>query len=567
MHRHLLLAVLASALGWSQAAAPRPNVPAPQQQQQRPTGTLKGSVLLQGSDAPVEGAQIQITFIEQNNSRGMTTKPDGSYEFLDIPAGRYRIMVARRDTKGAQGAPEAQFADVPAKDIATVKFKLPALAQVSGRVLDSNRQPVPNVEVTLINVAYGQGLFNPGSLIYQKTHITATTNDLGEYVLAGLESDHEFLLYVDAPANQVRVATSDVPEDPALRRPIFAPTFYPNAIVVGGSQRVRLRAGEEREGVDIRMVTTPSYCISGTAAGAASSPSVITITSGIPTSGSYSDQVTFRRFPQYDVPTTGKFRICGLTPYAYTMYIAPKMPNNPGGYYGSAEFTITDNLPVINQIAIDLQVETVWAGQAPEGPAPQMTVAFGPTRGSNTGAVGTAVTIPGKAVVNQLRPDAYRLLLQSLPPNTYIKEVTYGNKPGAQESFTPSNDASMVLRIALGRDGGSLNMKVADRNGPVAGISGLLIPAFKSTPADLSRDIWECPTKADGTCRDWRIKRGGQVPGPIPPGKYYVLAVNLPYNASAEANEMLARALPRSKTVTIEVNGKADITIEPMELK
>jgi hypothetical protein len=46
-----------------------------------------------------------------------------------------------------------------------------------------------------------------------------------------------------------------------------------------------------------------------------------------------------------------------------------------------------------------------------------------------------------------------------------------------------------------------------------------------------------------------------------------VLAVNLPYNASAEANEMLARALPRSKTVTIEVNGKADITIEPMELK
>jgi hypothetical protein len=25
--------------------------------------------------------------------------------------------------------------------------------------------------------------------------------------------------------------------------------------------------------------------------------------------------------------------------------------------------------------------------------------------------------------------------------------------------------------------------------------------------------------------------------------------------------------LPRSKTVTIEVNGKADITIEPMELK
>jgi hypothetical protein len=504
---------------------------------------------------------------------GALTKADGSYEFLNIPPGRYRVMVARVDNRGVQGAPEAKFVDVAAKESATVHFKLPPLAQISGRVLNANRQPVPNVEVTLLNIAYGQGISNPGSLIYPKTHLTTTTNDLGEYSLSGIEPDHQFLLYVDAPLGQVRSAVADTPAEPAQRRPILAPTFFPNAIAVTGAERLRLRAGEDRENADIRMVSSPSYCVSGTAAGAAETPSVLTVTSLIPASGSYSDQVTFRRWQQYDVPATGAFRICGLSPYPYTLYVAPKAPNNPGGYYASADFTITDkdviNVPVIEQRPIDLKIETVMDGQtqAPQGQLPSMSIAFGPTRGSNTGAAQTTVTIPGTTVVKQLRPDAYRLLPRGLPAGTYIKEVTYGNKPHPNDSFAPSSDASMVLKLVIARDGGSVIAHVADRNGPIPGITTLLIPSFKSQPADLSHEIFECPTQADGSCRNFRLRQGGATPGPMAPGKYYILAVNLPYNPAAETFEALARALPKAKTVTIEPKGTVEITIEPTELR
>src|SRR5229473_2532812 len=58
-------------------------------------------------------------------------------------------------------------------------------------------------------------------------------------------------------------AISDVPADAELRKRVPAPTHYPDSTSLDGGQPVTLRAGERREGMDIRMARSASYCVEG----------------------------------------------------------------------------------------------------------------------------------------------------------------------------------------------------------------------------------------------------------------------------------------------------------------
>ena len=68
--------------------------------------------------------------------------------------------------------------------------------------------------------------------------------------------------------NRISGPLSDAPLDPALRLPAFVPTYYPNAAAIDGAEMITLKPGEVRDGVDIRVLRSPSFCLDATVVGA-----------------------------------------------------------------------------------------------------------------------------------------------------------------------------------------------------------------------------------------------------------------------------------------------------------
>lgn len=66
------------------------------------------------------------------------------------------------------------------------------------------------------------------------------------------------------PLNFQMSSQPDVPLDPAQRRPMLAQTFHPSAAAAVDATEVRLGLCESRDGVDIRMVRKPGFCLDAT---------------------------------------------------------------------------------------------------------------------------------------------------------------------------------------------------------------------------------------------------------------------------------------------------------------
>src|SRR6185312_3096275 len=88
------------------------------------------------------------------------------------------------------------------------------------------------------------------------------TNDIGEYTLANAKSGHTYYLTA-APRRLHGASHAETPLNPAMRRRTIMRTWYPSSPDKEGAAPLLLRDSEVREGVNIEVRKSPSYCISG----------------------------------------------------------------------------------------------------------------------------------------------------------------------------------------------------------------------------------------------------------------------------------------------------------------
>jgi hypothetical protein len=560
----ILIFLLAAAVSFGQAAQ--------QQGKQAPRAALNVRVVLEGSERPVEGARVQVSALERNQNGNRLTTTEGTAAFPNLAPGRYRVTAAQL-FNGAAGNIEVAHVNLAADATLTQELKLKPAAQVSGRVLDGNDEPVPNIQVSLLGVR--PRMFSPleDPMTYLATGYSAVTDDLGQYMIAGVTPDTTFVLYAEAPPAQNRAAVANTPADPALRRTIRAATFYPSAMSGDASERLRFRSGEKRTDVNIRMVRTPSYCIQGTALPSTGLvPSVLIMDSEQPKSAVFNDYESFRQGQRFRLDASGRFRVCGLSPGSYHAYVQPEAQQSPATartFYGGAQFLITDrdlDLVLEEQRPVDLTMEAVWDDPSkvdPSAPAPALNVGMGSLGGVNRGGSGGDIPMGGTFVRRNLPLDIYAVSPRPTG-NTYVKEITFEGKAVLQrfQLTAGATGQSPKLRFVLGRDGGSATVNVRDRSGPVADRTVVLVPVPGTTVELFDR---ECVTESDGSCRIWRQRAPtSPPPGPLAPGKYYVVAADVPYNNSIDSVELLKQLIPRSPQITVAPNGTAEITVEPM---
>lgn len=220
-----------------------------------------------GSDQSIAapGRSNAAAFIQP---RRATTDSDGQFEFSGLPGGSYRIYASPPQyssqylsmSYGAKSA-AAPFWGEPGQSIDLkdgesadkVVIALPRGGIITGRVTDENAEPLARVQVYTL-------AFPPGMSRGQRMGSGSTTDDLGQFRLWGLNTG-EYVVVADARGNTF--AGPNAPPETEEERVNFVTTYYPGTLDEAAAQRVRVKAGAETAGIDIRVGQARLFHVSG----------------------------------------------------------------------------------------------------------------------------------------------------------------------------------------------------------------------------------------------------------------------------------------------------------------
>ena len=533
------------------------------------TGSISGVVTNAAAGAPVVGVRVFIP------ARGgpladTTTDAQGRYTLSEVRAGR-RHVITDFSEWGSPLAGGRRIVSLRAgQDLRSINFLLQPEPSISGKVVDDNDEPLPGVEVVLL----GREYFLGGLRYFSR--FTVRTNDQGEYRIVHRVAPGTGWLLLARQLKRKMNPISDAPEDPKLRRPAMIPTYYASAVSPEGGTLVMLRPGERREGVDIRMLRSPSYCL-GAQVDVQGQPGELSfwIHQAEPSFGLGATGGSVGLPSGGRVGPDGKIRVCGLHRGDFRLSAFSGDRNFPDSF-GTTLVSITDRdirgITVAPQPRLPLSGQVVWAGEPPDEPVEsEVVVSVTPLHRTVGGFNSGRSSVPGEFAVQARQSlagghidplmDEYAVRVRLRRAGSlYLKDVTYGGTSVLHKPFyLGSAMAGAELRVIADHDGGVLETRVADGDGdPVAGAHVIVIPKEAKTVRTLAA------TRVTG-----ETDQNGEYTSPgLAPGAYYVLATKAAVtDYSPETISTLFNARLKAKEVQVEPSDTVQLTLEPTVLE
>lgn len=546
--------ILAAAVALAQT--PEPNVSISGIVKDAATGQPLADYLVSTS---VSATWSGDTIFTNANTRTVqsTTDGQGRYRLADLPPGAYRISV--RSGKASFLNQLTRHITLAGRDLESVDFAVVVEGTISGRVLDENKEPVPDLRVYLVSREYYLGVLG----YFVRGISQSRTDDRGEYQLTNVPAGHPFLLLTEKRELRIPVH-SEAPLDPKLRRRTPMRTWYPNSPVKEGAAAIVLRPGEHRERMDIDLRKSQSYCVDGTLEGPRGPTALsFSVEPLAPSSGTSGSGGMYMSAPGAVTGLDGKFRICDLYPGSYRLSVEARNAQPP--FFAAAPVTITDrdlhNVKAIASVGQPLEGEVVWDGEAPADPeTAKVSILMQPLfRARNGGEqLDARVTIPGTFRFDALLLDDYTVRTTLNAPGLYIKDVTYAGRSVRHEPLhVGSAMAGAGLRVVVAGDAATLGARVTGKDGnPVSDMRILLMPAEFRTDGMLAATLVTGQTD----------QAGRYTSQPLPPGKYYVAATQDSIDPTPESIAKLWRSRDRFKEVELTPKTATQVTLEPVRL-
>jgi protocatechuate 3,4-dioxygenase beta subunit len=468
-----------------------------QQQAAKPAElcTIEGIVLRAEDGAALKKARVSLTRAESVRRRGSVvtaiTSAEGRFLMRDVPAGRYRLTVERsgyvQQEYGQRNTtqPGSILTLAEGQRLSDVTFRMLRAAVISGRVYDEEGEPVVGAQVQALRYLYFRGerrLAPEGN---------ASTNDLGEYRIFGLEPGRYYLSAVPnrgmllfgtaGRGGDVVFMTDDrtrVPGGPANEEE-YAATYFPGTADAAQAAPLELKAGQELAGMDLSLVLQKTVRVRGrvfnAVTGQTGQGAAVML---IPRSRSA------RMFGMRDrgmVEEDGSFEIRGVAPGSYVlnaMWFHDDRPYSARqalevGYSDVEGVTLTIapgvDLPgrVSTEGSVDLQAGPIRVLARSEENLPMFAGGMGP------------VSSTGEFVLRNIGPGSYRVEVAGLPPGAYVKEARLGSQDVLQHGLSMGDGrAPGTLEITLSAAGAAVEGLVLNSDSlPVAGGTVVLVPA------------------------------------------------------------------------------------------
>jgi hypothetical protein len=585
--------------------------PLQQQQQQRPLGSLEGTVTRLGTGQPVPNAQLRLTRrggpvqapvatgpaqialppgqAFQGGARGLPpvapvmTDDRGKFTFSGLDEGTYILQAlangyviqpyGQRFPNGP-GTPITVTGGQTTKDI---NINLTPAANISGRLRDTNETPLINVPVQLLRYSYD----STGNRTYQSVGVTQT-NDRGEYrmywvtpgryyVLAGRPttgSNPLSALYM-ADLSAIKANGNEVPA-------VTGYAFYPGVAEISNAQTIDLQPGADLQTVDLVFSSKPkTYSIRGKVIDSRTGqpPPRANVVVATQTPGLSSTGIDELMGPGSNyTAATGTFEITGLMPGNYTVVAMVMDAPVPGR--GGPPGRSSGSLPVAvaNADVDGVSVAVVPAGSIPgrlrvEGQLPQgltldrvrlrlvpVGAASAPLAGGPGGTGMVQISPDGTFRLNSVMPGDYRVEMLPLNP-AFLKDVRFD---GADALNTPIRFSGMTnngLDVVLAVGGGRVEGTVTDaRSQALPSVRVVLIPDRARYRSDLF--------KTTTTDQNGRFTLTG-----VSSGDYKVFAWESIEEFGWFDPDVLSRAENRGRAVhvTETSNETTDVRIIPAE--
>jgi len=494
--------LLITALLAAQLAPPRAN------------GAIEGTV--EDSVTMLPLPNVPITLTAGTLQIDSTSDQSGRFLIPNVAPGSY-IAAAKLD--GYSEA--ATIVIVTEGQVSRIALTMVPSAVISGIVSDDSGAPVVDIPVQVMRVTYRNGVpatDNAGS---------QASDGKGGYRIAGLRPGDYYVAAAPKPS------AGNAPASASLVR-----TFSPSGLDLSQASIIRLRAGEEMTGVNIRLEKANLFRISGQVASAipeldTRNAAVSTVTL-LPRVSALQDNGFSRSGPvSMANPTNGRFELVNVFPGVYDVYASLPDSRGYGGSYGRTTVTVSGNQegvtvtvhrgvdvrgtvtvdggtsPSVNSVRISLQPEDSASRLA----GYQQLSRFQPTLDPN-GAF-TIPTVPegqfrvqvafAPPTVAQPAPVRNRSLdpfapdptpppaLVSVPlagvplgPNAYVADILQGGMTVYNTGIFVSTQSFDPLEVRVRTDGGSVSGIVLDgKLIPFAGATVALAPLvqYRQNPA------------------------------------------------------------------------------------
>jgi len=334
----------------------------PQQQQLPPgTATVDGIVTILGTSDPVSGAVVEMRKTECGRSGGesmtSTSGADGRFSFKQVRPGNWCIGAAKvggalspveYQQRGFKGRGTA----VPIADnqqIRDIKLIMPRTGTISGRVLDSDGEPMGHARVQAMEAFYQEGR----KRLY--TLNAVQTNDQGEFSLFWLPPGQYYVSAVPEDPLRQNVMYSVSPPgigghrsdamppvvtrtnlaDGSFTEEVYRPIYYGGGSDAQRAQKIDVRPGSSNAiELSFAGARTQSFHIRGR---------LVNGVNGQPAEGAQvrlypRDWTATAVVPYGTVDKTGNFDIRGVAPGSYAVYAASSMRDpaapNPANLQG-----------------------------------------------------------------------------------------------------------------------------------------------------------------------------------------------------------------------------------------
>jgi Carboxypeptidase regulatory-like domain len=484
-------------------------------------GTISGVAVDGESGDPVRKAIVTLT-LEGSPKRWATARTDasGRFQFEGLPPGKYDL----RATKATEGTAifgansirelgdPISLGDGETRGAVTLRFL--RAASISGHVYDSDGEPVPDANVSLLRPGRNLGVAT------QVRYRGSNTDDRGAYSFPDISPGRYYLRVTPAAGRRWGM--------PSSGQAFLVDQYYGGARESTNAAPIRVNGGESLADLDFHLISEPAVEVRGQILGVPAEteapqtesagggtfivegpplngPGVdVTITPAEAGSQMWSNgtgaQGPEHRFQLPDVPA-GRYRIEATLRSRNKVFAASQVLDL---HPGSGEIILT--LAPAANIQGTLRVEGQASAKG-RGFSVQLTRSGAP-RGNISAQVGP----DGRFTLEQIPPGEWQLVVNPVAPG-FLKSEQFGDKDVLLRTFEVGSGNDTPLNIVV-------SMRTATVHGEVdAGSADSKRAGIMLAPVGpyhtFARFYYGTPTDANG-----EFKLNG-----IAPGKYKIFAL------------------------------------------
>lgn len=434
---------------------------------------ITGKMIHAITGEPLRKVQLRLTRDQSPGrgqmpqSRAVTSDSEGKFLFDKLEAGTYRLSAQRVGFLNMQyGARSSNFNGTPIKlregEELSLDFKLQPQGVITGRVVDQDGDPLPNVPVGVQKAAVS------GSA---RDTSTGQTNDIGEFRIANLPPGKYYV--VARPRGRRAFFDPRMQQQPAEEATEdYAPTYFPGALDTNAAAPVEVGPGREVSGIQIGLMKSPVYRVRGRVTGEGAAPNMMVQMNP----RGQGQGFFFGRGFGGRVKPDGTFEITGVRPGSYTLS-AMAMQRGPRAM-GRTQVDVSAD--VDNVVLTMMPPVTVTGSVRMEGQTEQKftggRVFLRPSEMGGPPNSMAQVKEDGSFKLEGLTPDLYTPVIFGFPDGVYLRSVRLGNQQiGDQVDLTNAGGAP-VLHLVLSPNAATLEGVVRKKEEAAAGVQVTLVP-------------------------------------------------------------------------------------------